>query len=182
MGETPDQLTQDIEQTRGRLGDHLDELQDKVSPTAIAGRQKDAAKSRIMGVRDKAMGTARSAGDSTPSASEAADSARQQVAGAPIAAGVVAFGLGMLAAALVPASRAEQKTATQVKDAVQEHAQPLMDDAKQAAGEAAEHLKGSAAESVQQVKDSASDSAQQVKDSASDSAQQVKDSGPTPTR
>ena len=108
MGESTEELTHDIERTRGQLSEHLDELQDKVSPSAIAARQKDAARQRVLGVREKVMGTARSATDSVGSAgsgmtdtvagraSDAADTAKQQFQGAPVAAGVAAFGLGMV--------------------------------------------------------------------------------------
>lgn len=174
MGETPDQLTHEIEGTRERLGTHLDELQDKVSPSAIAGRQKDAAKARVTGLKEKAFGSARSVGDSTPSPSDAADTAKEQFQGAPLAAGVAAFGLGMVISALVPATRSEQKAAVQVKDAVQEHAQPLVDDAKQAAGEMGQSLKESAGESVQQVKDVGSDAASTVADEGRSSADAVR--------
>lgn len=178
MGESTEQLTGDIEESRNRLGSHLDELQDKVSPAAIAERKKEAARSRIVGVREKALGTARSARDSAPSpsgaASDAADSAKDQFQGAPIAAGVAAFGLGMVIAALVPATRAEQKAAVQLKDTVQEQAQPLVEDAKQAATEVGQNLKGSAAESAQQVKDVGTDAVTTVADEGRSSAETVR--------
>lgn len=185
MGETPDQLSTDIEQTRGRLGDHLDELQDKVSPAAIATRQKEAARSRLLGVKEKALGTARSANESTPSASDAAskasdaanaaaDTAKGQYQGAPIAAGIAAFGLGMVISALVPATRAEQKAAVQIKDTVQEQAQPLMADAKQAVTEVGEGLKSQAADAAQQVKDTGADAVATVKDEGQSSAESVR--------
>ena len=185
MGESTEQLNSDIEDTRDRLGSHLDELQDKVSPSAIAERKKEAAKSRIVGVKEKALGTARSARDSAPSpsgatdrvsgaASDAADTAKDQFQGAPIAAGVAAFGLGMVIAALVPATRAEQKAAVQLKDTVHEQAQPLVADAKQAATEVGQQLKESATESAQHVKDVGTDAVSTVTDEGRSSADAVR--------
>lgn len=193
MGESTTELTHDIEETRNRLGSHLDELSDKVSPAAIVDRKKEAARSRVLGVKEKAFGTARSLNDSTPSpsdaagvASGAADTAKEQYAGAPIAAGIAAFGLGMVISALVPATRAEQKAAVQLKDTVQEQAQPLVADAKQAATEVGQNLKDSAAGSVEEVKAVGQDAVSTVKDEGQSSAETVKsqtsgDTGTTPT-
>ncbi|WP_139977310.1 DUF3618 domain-containing protein [Nocardioides litoris] len=183
MGESTAELTGDIEETRARLGTHLDELETKVSPSAVVDRRKQAAKSRLLGVREKALGTARSAGDgasgvgdrASDAASQAADTARDQYQGAPIAAGVAAFGLGMVIAALVPASRAEQRAAVQVKDTVADRAQPLVEDAKHAAAQVGEQVKESATESVQQVKETAQDSASTVADEGRSSAGTVRD-------
>ncbi|WP_148613475.1 DUF3618 domain-containing protein [Nocardioides rubriscoriae] len=173
MGQDTDQLTTDIADTRDRMSTHLDELQDKVSPAAIVDRRKQAARAKVGGLREKALGTARSANDATPSASDAADTARQQFQGAPLAAGLAAFGLGMVVAALVPASEAESRAAVQVKDAVQDKAQPLVDDAKQAATELGADLKDSAASSAQQVKDVGTDAVGTVKDEGRSSAASV---------
>jgi gas vesicle protein len=186
MGERTEELTTDIAQTRERLGTHLDELENKVSPSAIAHRKKEATRSRLLGVKEKALGTARSAGDNASgtasgltdsvsgTASDAADTAKEQFHGAPIAAGVAAFGLGMVISALIPSTRAEQKAAVQVKDVAQEQAQPLVADVKQAASEAGQQLKESAVESAQQVKDTGTEAVATVKDEGQSSAANVK--------
>jgi vacuolar-type H+-ATPase subunit H len=186
MGESTTELTHDIAATRERLGTHLDELEDKVSPSAVVERKKEAARSRVLGVKERALGTARSAGDSaggltdtvSGKASDAADTAKEQYVGAPIAAGIAAFGLGMVIAALVPASRAEQKAAQQVKDTVQEQAQPLVQDAKQAASEVGQQLKDSATESAQQVKQAGTDAAANVADEGRSSAETIRSEAP----
>ncbi|MCW2816475.1 MAG: hypothetical protein JWN84_3930 [Nocardioides sp.] len=186
MGESTEELTHDIEESRNRLGAHLDELQDKVSPAAIVDRKKQATRSKVLGVREKALGTARHAGDKASgtgagltdkvsgTASDAADTAQQQYQGAPLAAGVAAFGLGMVISAMIPSTRAEQKAAVQVKETVQEQAQPLMADAKQAATDVGQSLKDSATESAQQVKQTGQEAAAHVKDEGQSSAQNVK--------
>ena len=186
MGESTTELTHDIADTRERLGTHLDELENKVSPTAVVDRQKQAAKSRILGVKERALGTARSTGDSASGltdtvsgkASDAADTAKEQYAGAPIAAGIAAFGLGMVIAALVPATRAEQQAAVQVKDTVQDKAQPLVEDAKQAASDVGQQLKDSATESAQQVKQAGQEAASNVADEGRSSAETIRSEAP----
>lgn len=174
MGNDTDQLTAEIADTRDRMSGHLDELQDKVSPAAIADRQKQAARAKVGGLKEKAFGTARSANAATPSAGDAADTAKEQFQGAPLAAGLAAFGLGMVIAALVPATEAESKAAVQVKDTVQDKAQPLMDDARQVATDIGQSLKDSAAESAQQVKDTGTEAVATVKDEGQSSVETVR--------
>jgi uncharacterized protein YjbJ (UPF0337 family) len=194
MGQDTDQLTNDITQTRQDLSSHLDELQEKVSPAAIVERKKTAARERVGGVRDKVFGSARDtkgqvagtvsgtvsgAGDRlTGTASDATDTARQQFQGSPLAAGVAAFGLGMVVAALIPASEAESRAAVQAKDALQEHAQPLVEDAKGAAAEVGEQLKESATEAADQVKQTGQEAASRVQGEASSSAESVRSEAP----
>src|SRR5690625_7229979 len=64
--------------------------------------------------------------------------------GNPLAAGLIAFGVGWLAASLIPSSRMEQDAAGHVKD----QAAPLVDEAKSTAQEASEHHKTQARETT----------------------------------
>ena len=47
---------------------------------------------------------------------------RQKSEGNPLAAGLIAFGVGWLASSLIPATRREQQVASQVKEKAGEHA------------------------------------------------------------
>ncbi|QCW51602.1 DUF3618 domain-containing protein [Nocardioides dongxiaopingii] len=186
MGEDTDQLSTEIATTRGNLANHLDELQDKVSPAAIVDRKKAAARDRVGSVRSKVMGSAGGAKESVTgavsgaggsvsgTASDAADTAKDQFQGSPLAAGVAAFGLGMVIAALVPATRAESRAAVQVKDAVQEHAQPLVEDVRSAAAEVGGQVKENAADAVEQVKQTGQEATGRVKDEGTSAAQNVR--------
>lgn len=175
MGQDTDQLTGDIATTRDNLSSHLDELQDKVSPSAIAGRQKAAARDKVRGVKDKVMGSAQGAGGSVGStASDAADTARDQFQGSPLAAGLAAFGLGMVVASLIPATKAESRAAAQVKDVVQDKAQPLVQDAKDAAAEVGQNLKENATEAADQVRQTGTEAVSNVKDEGQSSVQTVR--------
>ena len=61
MGQgTEEQLTRNIEGTREDLSRDLDALTDKISPSQIMERRKEATKSRFRSVRDKVMGSAES--------------------------------------------------------------------------------------------------------------------------
>lgn len=189
MGQSTEELTAQIEDTRGRMASDLDALQDKVSPSAIVQRRKEATRNRISSVRDKVMGTAHGAGgaisDKVPSPSGVAgsvqdgvqsgvSSAQDRVQGSPLAAGLVAFGAGLVVASLLPASQREAEAAHRVVETAKDKGAPLMDEARQAGQQLGQDLKERATEAAQQVKDSAADSAQQVKSEAQSSAESVK--------
>jgi gas vesicle protein len=191
----------DIEATRSDLSRDIDELADKVSPARVVDRRKQAAKGRLDSVRTKVMGAMPSGGsghsssgaglsgaasNATGSVSNAAGSVSDAASGAvgtigskaqgnPLAAGVVAFGAGMLLSALLPASQKEAELAQRTVEAAKEHGQPLVDHAKSVGSDMASDLKDSASDSAEQVKASAQDSAQTVKQEGQSSAQTVKE-------
>ena len=65
---------------------------------------------------------------------------REQAEGNPLAAGLVAFGVGWLVSSLLPASDAEQRAARRAVDTAKEQGQPVLDQAKQAAQEVGQHM------------------------------------------
>jgi gas vesicle protein len=203
-GDIPGTTTtpRDIEATRASLSRDIDELTDKVSPARVMDRRKEAAKGKIGGLRDKVMGAAPDLdavtshvpgignGSSGPglgerasgvadsvsgTASGAVDTLGARAQGNPLAAGLVAFGAGMLISALIPASEKEAHLAHQAVEAAKEHGQPLVDEAKSVGQQIGSDLKDSAAESAQQVKATAQESVQHVKEEGQSSAQTVKD-------
>lgn len=181
------EINRDIERTRAHLGQNLDELGDKLSPSQVMERQKQAARGRLVGMKEKVMGSASNAGTSVSdsasgavhgigdTASGAVQSVQAKAEGNPLAAGVIAFGAGMLLSSLLPASRVEQKVAQQGMDAAKEHGQPVMEEAKALAADMGAQLKETAATGAEEVRTSAQESAQHLKDEGRDSAQQVKD-------
>ena len=190
MGQDPEELTPtpaDIDATRSALTRDIDELTDKVSPARVMDRRKQAAKGRIGSIRDKVMGSASDAGDNlsgttsnaTGSVSDTALGARERIEsrtqGNPLAAGVVAFGAGMLISALIPGSEKESQAAQKLTEVAKEQGQPLVEEAKSVGQDIAADLKQSASESAQRLKSTAQDSAQTVKQEGQSSAQNVKD-------
>jgi gas vesicle protein len=97
----------------------------------------------------------------------------RQAQGNPLAAGVIAFGVGWLVSSLLPASQREQQLAQQAEQAVREHKDTLLEPAKQAAQEVGENLKPAAQQAVQEVKSTAQDAAQTVKEEGQSAAQDV---------
>ena len=196
MAEVSQELRHDIERIRDDLDETLDALGERVSPRRIAQRRKAAVRGRVVRVRTAVMGSAQGTGSSAASqarhakdsvqqtAGQAAEKVRetpdmiqQQTQGNPLAAGLVAFGAGMLLATLFPPTEAEQRAAS----AIQERAEPLKDQAMEAGREMKDHLQQSAQESAQQVKETAQGAAQEVKEQAQSSAEGVKDQAKSST-
>jgi gas vesicle protein len=196
MGQDTEAVTTpaDIEATRANLSRDIDELTDKVSPGRVVERRKQAVRGRFDTVKDKIMGSASSAKGSvsstgsnlTGTASDAAGSVAQGASGAldtleskaegnPLAAGLVAFGAGMLISALIPVSDKEAQAANRVVETAKEHAGPVVEQAKSVGQEMGQDLKESAADAAQQVKSTAQDSVENVKQEGQSSAQNVKD-------
>jgi len=64
VGEDPEQLRAEIARTRAELGQDLDVLVEKVTPSKVVERKVDATKEAVAGVKEKIMGSAASAKDS----------------------------------------------------------------------------------------------------------------------
>ncbi|GAA1346534.1 DUF3618 domain-containing protein [Arthrobacter roseus] len=178
MSQSPDEIRSNIEQTRGRLGTDVDAVADKVSPSNVVHRQTDKVKSKLHDAKDAVMGSGHGGGRSAPGNShqmgdrlhDAPDTVAQKTKGSPLAAGLIAFGAGLLVSSLIPPSQVESRLADEVK----EKAQPLVDEAKDSAKQVAEDMKEPAREAVQDVKDSAQQSAENVKSEGQHAADDVK--------
>ena len=193
MGQSTEELSSEIEETRRSMTTNVDALQDRVSPAAIVERRKVAARSRMQSVRNRVMGTAHdvrsSAADRVGSTQETAHGAvgtvkdvaqgtvsttQDKVEGAPLAAGLVAFAAGLVVASLIPASDKEARAAGQVVDTVKDKGQPLVEDARAAAQDVAHNLAESASDAAATVKETATESAQRVREEGKAGADQVR--------
>jgi len=175
MSTSPDAIRADIEQTRRELGGDVDALADKVTPSKIVDRQKDKVRGAFGSLRNRIMGAADDAGSALSDAGSSVGDVKDRVVakaeGNPIAVGLISFGVGLLAASLIPASQREKDLAEDVK----EQAQPLVEKVKDAASEAGRNLKEPAQNAANAVKDAATDAADTVKEEARDATHQVKD-------
>ncbi|MGT2462999.1 DUF3618 domain-containing protein [Sinomonas atrocyanea] len=170
MSQNPEEVRQNIEQTRARLGYDVDAVADKVTPSHIAHRQTEKIRGAMTDMKDRVMGTAEDARASTrdtvhgagDTVGHAQEGVVRKTRGNPLAAGLIAFGAGLLVSSLVPASEKEQELADTLKD----KAQPLTEQVTGAAREVADHLKAPAQEAVASVKGTAADGAQNVKEEA----------------
>lgn len=197
MGQGPEELRAQIEQTRNQLGQDADALADKVSPKAVAGRQWEKVsaaptklKERVMGssgsssggamgtMSDKASALGTSVSDRASSLTESAhhlpDTGRQTVSGSPLAAGGVAFALGFLIAGLIPASSKETAAAGRAVDKTSGMTDSLKEQLKTTATEVAQELKEPAKEAAASVQEKATGAAQEVKETGMSDASAVR--------
>lgn len=209
QSDDPDRIRNEIRMTRSRMDSTLYELEDRVAPSRVAERSKQRLKTRWRSVRDNVMG---SVDDLTPSgrdsatssssrgvgdvASDAADQARQapqrvkeQARGNPLAAGMIAFGVGALASALLPGSDQEQQlvedaadrvdlqqvrgeveqVVDDIRQPVEERAREGVEQVRQTAQSEADGLKGDTQQAGQRVASHAQDAGDEVRRSAKDS-------------
>jgi Protein of unknown function (DUF3618) len=142
-----------------------------------AGSVQNVASSAAGSVQNAASSAADSVQNVASTAADAVQQAPQQVMrqaqGNPLAAGLIAFGVGWLVSSLMPASEKEKQLAQQAESAVREHKDTLLEPAKQAAQEVGEQLKPAAQQAVEDVKATAQDAAATVKDEGQSAVQDV---------
>jgi hypothetical protein len=178
MSNDPEQIRREIERTRTELSENVNALGDKVNPGSIAKRQVGRVRCAAASVKDAVLGSAsdaadtgqRVAGSIGDTVSDAPTAVARKAQGSPIAAGLIAFGAGLLVSSMLPASRAEQQAAQAVKDT----AQPLVDDLTDTAKEIAGNLQEPAQQALEEVKATATDSTATVRDEAASAAADVK--------
>lgn len=130
----------------------------------------DDAKNRAQGAVEDAKYRAQNAvGDAQAAIQDAPRQLKRKTGGNPLAAGLVALGLGALVGGLIPVTNAEKRYASNLKD----KAQPLADEVKAMAQEAGDRLQPAAQEAVQSVKESATQATQSVKAEAVDAKDTV---------
>jgi gas vesicle protein len=168
MGTTAEDLRVDIEQTRERLGGTIEAIGDRVSPGRMVERRKNrlvrgwsSFRDRVMGGMDDATHTVQDeAHHAADAIGELPQTVRRQTQGSPMGAGMVAFGVGFVAASLIPASRAE-------KDAVDKlatTAEPL----REKAGEVVDEMRHQMADQLSEVKDDVKEMASGIVQPAAD--------------
>ena len=127
-----------------------------------------AADHRSVGSATSGAGTGISG--ATDTLGGAPSAVRDRTQGNPLAAGLVAFGLGMVISSLIPPSDAEQQLAARAEDKAKDLAKPL----KQAGQQVAEDLKPAAQQAAEQVKSTAQDAAQHTTEQAKSAADDVR--------
>jgi len=199
----PDVIRRQIEDTRANLSYDVDALNEKVNPTRVVDRRVGKAKSTVTGLKDKVFGAAHDGGSQVGGAAQnaagtaqnaahnaagsvqsaahsavgavqsAPDTIQRQAQGNPLAAGLIAFGVGWLVSSLLPTSEKEKQLASQAESAVKEHSQPLVDQAKNVAQEIGDNLKPMAQDAVESVKATAQEGVEAVKSEGQSAAQDV---------
>jgi gas vesicle protein len=181
MGQDPDAIRQQIEETRSRMDDTVGALgykADVPSRTKEAvGEKVGAVTGKVQSVKESITGSASDAagtvGDKTPSAGDVKQAARKGAGIAqenPLGLAVGSIAIGFLAGMLIPTTNVENQKlgpiADQAKEQVKQTGQEALEHGKQVAQDVA----STAQDSVQQVKEDVKSTAQQ---SAQEHGQQV---------
>ncbi|MFF2317769.1 DUF3618 domain-containing protein [Arthrobacter sp. NPDC058097] len=154
-------------------------VQDKVSSgtSSTGDAVHSAGGESLHGAKDT---VATKLSDAGTAISHAPAQVKAQAQGSPLAAGLIAFGAGMLFSSLIPASTKEREAAQQLKTAaeplvgkVSEAAKDVVQDLKEPAQEAVESLKATATDAVQNVKAEGQSATADVKDHAIDAKDNV---------
>jgi nucleotide-binding universal stress UspA family protein len=180
MGKEPEDIRNEIEETRARMGDTVEALGYK---TDVKSRTKDSISSaketvvgRVVDLKDNIVGTA---SGSTPDTEQLKRNARRAVSVAqenPLGLALGSIALGFLAGMSVPSTRMEDERigpmADQVKDKMRETSQEALDRGKQVAQDVSQTAAQSAQEAAQRVADTAKQSGQEQGQELASSAQQ----------
>jgi gas vesicle protein len=166
MGEDPNAIREEIEQTRSQMGDTIEAIGYKAD---VKARAKDSVSERTEAVKDRVNSVMGRASDSTPSTGEVKQSARQAVSTAqenPLGLAIGAIAAGFVAGLLVPTTSVENDKigpmADQLKDKVKETGHEALDHGKQVAQDVAQSAQ-------ETVKESGQEHAQELASSANPS-------------
>jgi len=195
VGTTELELRRAAEEDRMRMAGTLEAIGDRLSPERVVERRKAAVGMRLRRVRvaimgspdyvepttqasrDKASdvassaaGTARAVADKVQHAPEAV---AETTAGNPLAAGLIAFGAGLLLATAFPTTETEQHLIQEAQPQIERAKEELRDAGQQLSGDvrdeakrAVDETKSTGKEAMSNVVDEAKSSAQTVKESA----------------
>jgi gas vesicle protein len=171
VGEDPDRIRREIEQTRADMGETVDALSYKAD---VKSRTKERVVGAGQSVREKVIGAKDSAVGATPDREQVAGQARKAKGLAqenPLGFAIGSIAVGFVAGLLIPSSRVEDEKLGPISDQVTEKA-------KETGQEALEHGKEVARETAQQaqqtMKESAQEHGQQVGETARQNAEEVR--------
>jgi ElaB/YqjD/DUF883 family membrane-anchored ribosome-binding protein len=173
VGEEPDRIREQIEETRAEMGETVDALSYKADVKARAKDSLQEKKESVMGVaqsaKERLVGAGQSVGDATPDADQVKYQARRAKSVAeenPLGLAVGAVAVGFLAGMLIPSTRVEDEklgpVADDVKQRAKETGQEALERGKQVAQDAAETAKESGREHAQGLGETAQEHAREA--------------------
>jgi gas vesicle protein len=194
MGQDPEAIRREIEQTRDRMGDTVEAIGYKADVPArtkdkVTGTFSDV-KERIGGtatdMKDRIGGTASSLNETTPGAGDVKHAARRGASIAqenPIGLAIGSIAFGFLAGMLIPSTRVENEKigpmAGQIREQAMQTGQEALEHGKQVAQEVASTVQEHAQQAKDEVKETAQQAAQehgeQLKQTAQENAQQMRE-------
>ena len=153
MGQDPDQIRNDIEDTRARMGDTAEALGHKAD---VPGRAREAISDKVDSVKSTFTGATPSSGDVKQGAQQAVGIAKEN----PLGLAIGATALGFVAGLLIPSTKVEDERigpmADQVKDQAKEMGQEAVERGKHVAEQASETVKDEGQKQAQEMAPSSS--------------------------
>ena len=153
MGEDPQAIRREIEDTRERMGDTVDALGYKAD---VKSRTKDAVSDKVDSIKEKVGGSTPSTGDVKEGARKAGGMAKEN----PLGLAVGATAVGFIAGLLVPTTRIEDEKlapmASDMREKAMDAGQEAMDRGKQVAQDAMQTAKESGQEHAQEMREQVS--------------------------
>jgi ElaB/YqjD/DUF883 family membrane-anchored ribosome-binding protein len=154
MGEETSRIREEIEETRGRMGDTVDQLAQKAD---IPGRVKESVADKRDRLKQQMQGTAARVSDATPDVREGAQQAVGIAQENPLGLALGGVAVGFLVGMAIPSTRIEDERvgpmADEVKHRAIETGQEAVERGKQVAQDAAEAATESAQEAAANVKE-----------------------------
>ncbi|MEU6726891.1 DUF3618 domain-containing protein [Nonomuraea wenchangensis] len=198
-------MRSEIAATRAELAADVDRLADRTSPSRIARRRTEGVRRAARSFRERVMGTPAHTADLVrESAHQGADTvahgahqaadtvrhgahqaaeavraapeqAKRGTQGNPLAAGLIAFGAGLLAAALIPRTQAEEQAVGQLREQVGDVLEPVREAGMESVRQLGQEAKEVAGQAAQQVRETAAEAAGDTAQNAREQARQVTD-------
>lgn len=177
MGEETTRIRSEIDETRDRMSDTVDQLAHKAD---VPGRVKESIADKRDRLKQQMHGTASKVSDATPDGSDVREGAKQAVGFAeenPLGLALGGVAAGFLLGMLLPSTRIEDEKVGPVADDVKHHAaetgQEALERGKQVAQDTAQAATESAQDAAQNVKESGREQAEQLVDSAEEQGQEI---------
>jgi ElaB/YqjD/DUF883 family membrane-anchored ribosome-binding protein len=175
VGKDPSEIREEIEQTRGEMGETVEALGHKAD---LKTRAKENIADKRDRVKERITGAGSRVGDATPDAEQVKHRAKRAAGVAqenPIGLALGSVAVGFIAGMLLPSTRVEDEKmgpmADELKERVKETGQEALERGKEVAQDAAQSAKETAQErgeqQAQELRDSAQQKAQETKSSTS---------------
>jgi Protein of unknown function (DUF3618) len=152
VGQTADQLEADVARTREDMSNTLDAIGEQMSPRIMVKRSSHriwhwfkSAPESVIEIGSGTDGLGEGDGQSTQSS----DASAAHPQGNPLAAGIIAIGIGLLVGSLLPATEVERRAASAIADEVE----PAISSAVLAASGVAQGVQGKLGEALNQIVD-----------------------------
>jgi gas vesicle protein len=183
MGQDPEVIRREIEQTRERMGETVEALGYKAD---VPSRAKEKVSGAVTGVKERIVGAADTVNEQTPSTGDVKHVAKRGASVAqenPLGLAIGSVAIGFLAGMLIPSTNVENEklgpVADQVKDSAVQTGQQALEHGKQVAQEVAATAQEHVQEAVSDVRETAQQSAQehgqQVKEDAQEQARYTRE-------